>query len=425
MQALLSQILTAMSVEALSGTDESFDPFLAELTKGNDTQELHLRQDRYSIRTASQWTGPSLEDLLLSYEQVSIELNSTTDNPLVSDDGKMHHGGNFQAKSITSAVEKIRQACQPIGQILFAQCTELINPATNNGLPPNLVADEPSESWMFKGIDIMIAALQSELWFLSNPVGSHVQTAEMGNQALNSLGLISSRYTLSALEVLTQLSAAHLVAVCQALDLRGIHDVFLMILRPKFESSFNQSLGMYTQERRAQCDDPMEMKDPSELQLLLWDKLTTTLNWSSRVDSTTRFEHTVQSLQAAILDNLEPSLDMLQALKDWTKEFLKQMIDTHTVTKKQYSESTGIARKKLGKAGERMHCYVRNKLHIPFVDEEYLKASEWLPDKPNSYQSIGSMVTAAYESMRSGELYSLAIECLEDAEGGRKNELNR
>lgn len=443
MQALLSQILTAMSVEALSGTDESFNPFFAEvrphrgqtvsakniysflagskLTKGNDTQEFHLRQDRYSIRTASQWIGPSLEDLLLSYEQVSIELNSTTDNPLVSDDGKMHHGGNFQAKSITSAVEKTRQACQSIGQMLFAQCTELINPATNNGLPPNLVADEPSESWMFKGIDIMIAALQSELGFLSNPVGTHVQTAEMGNQALNSLGLISSRYTLSALEVLTQLSAAHLVAVCQALDLRGIQDAFLINLKPEFESSFNKSLGKYTQDRHGQCDDSMEL---SELQLVLWDKLTTILNWSSIMDSTTRFEHAVQSLQAVILDKLEPSLDMLQALKDWKKVSLKQMIYTHKVSKRQYSESTGVAKFFLGKAGERMYCHVRDELHIPFVDEEYLKSSEWLSDEPKSYQSIGSMVTAVYESMRSGELYSVAIECLKNVEGERNNESN-
>ncbi|KAF7922960.1 hypothetical protein EAE99_007151 [Botrytis elliptica] len=302
--------------EGLSGqtvSAKNIYSFLAgsKLTKRNDTQEFHLRQDRYSIRTASQWIGPSLEDLLLSYEQVSIELNSTTDNPLVSDDGKMHHGGNFQAKSITSAVEKTRQACQSIGQMLFAQCTELINPATNNGLPPTLVADEPSESWMFKGIDIMIAASQSELGFLSNPVGSHVQTAEMGNQALNSLGLISSRYTLSALEVLTQLSAAHLVAVCQALDLRGIQDLFFVNLRPKFESSFNRSLGKYTQESHGQCDDSMETKELFDLQLLLWNKLTKILNWSSIMDSTMRFEYVVQSLQAVVLDKLEPSLEML------------------------------------------------------------------------------------------------------------------
>lgn len=57
-----------------------------------------------------------------------------------------------------------------------------------------------------------------------------------------------------------------------------------------------------------------------------------------------------------------------------------------------------------------------------FVDEEYLKSSEWLPEKPDSYQSVGSMVTAVYESMRSGELYSVAIECLKDAEEEVRNE---
>ncbi|KAF7894595.1 uncharacterized protein EAF01_010045 [Botrytis porri] len=119
------------------------------------------------------------------------------------------------------------------------------------------------------------------------------------------------------------------------------------------------------------------------------------------MDSTTRFEHAVQSLQAVILDKLEPSLDMLQALKDWAKVFSKQMIYTHKVSKRQYSDSTGVAQFFLGTAGERMYCHVRNELHIPFVDEEYLEFSEWLPDTPNSYQSIGSMVTAVYESMRS------------------------
>lgn len=42
----------------------------------------------------------------------------------------------------------------------------------------------------------------------------------MGNQAINSLPLISSRYTLEEIQTLSELSAAHLVAYCQALDLR-------------------------------------------------------------------------------------------------------------------------------------------------------------------------------------------------------------
>ncbi|GAP84611.1 putative phenylalanine ammonia-lyase [Rosellinia necatrix] len=244
--AALSQVLTAMSVEALRGSDESFEPFIARvrphagqvdsarnikaflagsrLLNRHDNQDVAtLRQDRYSLRTASQWLGPVLEDFSLAHEQLTVELNSVTDNPLVdADTGRVFHGGNFQARAITSAVEKLRQGLQGIGRMLFAQCTELINPATSWGLPPNLCSDAAHDSFLFKGLDVVAAALTSELGFLANPVGSHVQTAEMGNQSLNSLALVSARYTLDAVDVLSQLASAHLLALCQALDLRSI-----------------------------------------------------------------------------------------------------------------------------------------------------------------------------------------------------------
>lgn len=244
--AALSEALTAMSVEALRGSDESFEPFIARIRphpgqidssrnilaflSGSQLLNRHdsnnvatLRQDRYSLRTASQWIGPVLEDFQLAHDQITIELNSVTDNPLIdAQTQRVFHGGNFQARAITSAVEKLRQGLQSLGRMLFSQCTELINPATNWGLPPNLCADDPADSYLFKGIDVVVAGLTSELGFLANPVGSHVQTAEMGNQALNSLALVSARYTLEAADVLSQICAAHLLALCQALDLRAL-----------------------------------------------------------------------------------------------------------------------------------------------------------------------------------------------------------
>ena len=244
--AALSQVLTAMSVEALRGSDESFDPFIArvrphmgqvdsarnikaflvgsQLLNRHDSKKVAtLRQDRYSLRTASQWIGPVLEDFALAYDQLTIELNSVTDNPLVDPETfRVLHGGNFQARAVTSAVEKLRQGLQSIGRMLFTQCTEMINPATSWGLPPNLCSDDPNDSFLFKGLDVVIAGLTSELGFLANPVGSHVQTAEMGNQSLNSLALVSARYTLEAVDVLSQIASAHLLALCQALDLRAI-----------------------------------------------------------------------------------------------------------------------------------------------------------------------------------------------------------
>ena len=150
-----------MGVEALCGTDESFAPFIAavrphsgqveaaqnissfldgsKLTVSHSASDHHsvddgsLRQDRYSIRTASQWLGPQLEDLNLAHEQLSTELNSTTDNPMIDPIGEqIYHGGNFQAMAVTSALEKTRRTLEIIGRMLFVQCTELINPALNN-----------------------------------------------------------------------------------------------------------------------------------------------------------------------------------------------------------------------------------------------------------------------------------------------------
>ncbi|KAI4258367.1 MAG: hypothetical protein L6R42_005140 [Xanthoria sp. 1 TBL-2021] len=164
--ALLSQLLTAMASEALLARAGNFDPFISEIRphrgqieasrnirnflrgsrlvqevstggKGNIGSARNLLyQDRYAIRTSPQWIGPQLEDLLLAHEQVTVELNSTTDNPLFDvPNQKTHHGGNFQAASITTAVEKARSSLQIIGKMLFAQSSELINPALNGGLP--------------------------------------------------------------------------------------------------------------------------------------------------------------------------------------------------------------------------------------------------------------------------------------------------
>lgn len=270
--SILSQALTAMSVEALQGTTESFDPFFDSVRPHPGQREAarnirrflsgsglaqdkdgsaagSLRQDRYSIRTAPQWLGPVLEDLELATRQVTIECNSVTDNPLMDIDPenlentRILHGGNFQARAITSAMEKTRLALQTIGRMIFAQCAEIIDPKMNYGLPPSLVCDEPSESFLFKPIDIAIAALQSELGFLSNPAGNHVQSAEMGNQSLNSLALISARYTHVALDVLSQLMSYHILVLCQALDLRAMHFKFLEGFKPTFDDLVSSNFG--------------------------------------------------------------------------------------------------------------------------------------------------------------------------------------
>ncbi|OBZ69631.1 Phenylalanine ammonia-lyase [Grifola frondosa] len=254
--ALLAQVCTAMGTEAMLGARGSFAPFIHAVARPHPGQvevasnidnlltgsqfavsveeEKHisddigeLRQDRYPLRASAQFLGPQVEDILAALESVTLECNSTTDNPLIdAETGEIHHGGNFQAMAVTNAMEKTRLALHHIGKLLFAQCTELMNPAMNRGLPPNLAATDPSLNYHTKGIDIHTAAYVGELGYLANPVSTHIQSAEMHNQAVNSLALISARATINSLEVLSLLTASYLYTLCQALDLRAMHNEF-------------------------------------------------------------------------------------------------------------------------------------------------------------------------------------------------------
>jgi phenylalanine ammonia-lyase len=127
--AVASQVLAAYAVEAIKGSREPFHTFLHDVSRPHRGQievasnirhilgtskiarvqheesdpEGQLRQDTYCIRGSPQWIGPSLEDLKLAQEQIDVELNSTTDNPIVDIDlNYIHHGANFMAMSITS-----------------------------------------------------------------------------------------------------------------------------------------------------------------------------------------------------------------------------------------------------------------------------------------------------------------------------------
>ena len=290
--AVLSQALTAMAVESLEGNAESFHPFIAQvrphqgqieasknilsflqgshLARGITTKDATpngfpstelpstksspspglpstgLAQDRYALRSAPQWIGPQLEDLLSSHHQITTELNSSADNPLIdTTTSAVYSGANFQAAAITSAMEKTRLSLQMLGRLLFAQSTELINPALNNGLPANLAADDPSTSFTMKGVDISMAAYMSELCFLASPVSPHVQAAEMHNQSINSLAFLSARMTHKAVEVLTLMGAACLFVGCQALDLRVMQVEFLAAVGDGVERVAGEVLGGY------------------------------------------------------------------------------------------------------------------------------------------------------------------------------------
>lgn len=432
--AATAQVLTAMAAEVLCAAATCFHPHFAELrphpgqtecaknlrsfiqgskliAENAHSDEFMARADRYAVRTAAQWIGPVLEDLQLAHSQISVEINSATDNPLIDESGKMLHGGNFQAKSVSSAMEKVRQACQSLGQMLFSQCTEVINPASNKGLAPNLVVDEPSQSGMFKGTDMLIAALQSELGFLANPVSSHVQFAEMGYQAINSLALISGRYTLTAIDVLTQLAAAHLVALCQALDLRALHIQFLYALAPKFKLLTRRCLSDCVEQIT-----PGSEGGGSEMAYELWVQLCEQMDRTTHLDSRARFESALDHLQSRLLREVPATQQNLETVQQWNQDCANEATLTYQTVRTRYL-ATPDATPVLGKAAKKLYLYVRRTLEIPFFGNDYLAHAEWDDSTSHTsrvkYRSMGGMISAVYEAMRNGALYSVVVDCFE------------
>ncbi|CAO1602106.1 hypothetical protein XANCAGTX0491_005737 [Xanthoria calcicola] len=436
---ILAQVLTAMALEALLGTVGDYDPFIAavrphrgQMESANTIRQFlkgstlapdfeHdkkvrqssglLYQDRYALRTASQWIGPQMEDLLLAHEQVSTELNSSTDNPLIDTEGqRTHHGGNFQAASITSAMEKTRLSLQMIGKLLFAQSSELINPMLNNGLPPNLAADEPSTSFTMKGIDIAMASYMSELAYLANPVSSHVQSAEMHNQAVNSLAFISTRYTLESAELVSLMSASYLYTVCQALDLRVLQKVFFQHLEPALYALDLTVLGEYFLPAAVE-----------ELHIKLWTHVQVTWVLTTNKDTQARATHIIDMALAILaeflLANPQGSLsEAAEMMQRWKSKAQSLLVETCTTTRAEFFTSQNTP-DYVGCASKRMYLFVRKTLGVPFNKglEDHPTPEEPTAADGSRKQTIGSWISIIFESLRNGQLHKPLMECLAEA----------
>ncbi|MCA9510099.1 MAG: aromatic amino acid lyase [Myxococcales bacterium] len=242
--------ITAVASDATRGNPAHFDARIG-IAKPHPGQQLAARwiredlapdpavastrpaparvQDRYSIRCAPQVVGVLLDALRFARELVETELCGANDNPLIDPDtGDALHGGNFYGGHVGFAMDALKAAVASVADLLDRQLVLLCTPETSGGLPENLVARTGPDRVVhhgFKAMQITASALTAEALKLTAPASAFSRSTESHNQDKVSMGSIAVRECLRILELTETVAAIALLAVVQAVDLRGAEAV--------------------------------------------------------------------------------------------------------------------------------------------------------------------------------------------------------
>lgn len=233
----ISDIASALTLEALRGIKDAFDPRthkirphkgqiitaenILNLTQDSTfvTSQGELRvQDAYSLRCIPQVHGASKDAIRYVEEQVLIEMNSVTDNPIVLENGEVISGGNFHGQPMALSFDFLGIAIAELANISERRLERLINNQLND-LPAFLVKNGGLNSG-FMITQYAAASLVSENKILAHPA-SVDSIPSSGNQEDHvSMGTIAARKSREILENTKRVLATELMAACQAIDFR-------------------------------------------------------------------------------------------------------------------------------------------------------------------------------------------------------------
>jgi phenylalanine ammonia-lyase len=240
----------ALVHQALAGKQEAFDPFihaekphrgqvdvaatmLAMLHGSHLARPLEaiadhdngseLIQDRYSLRCAAQFLGPIVEAANAARPRLEIEINSTSDNPLVDvDRQRICHGGNFLAQHVSTTLDALRAQLALLSKHVDVQIALLMAPEFSRGLPASLVGNPDRVTNMgLKGAQICGNSLMPLVTYHAAPLAQLFPThAEQFNQNINSMAYGSAYLTRQQLKLATSHLAVALLCAVQAVELR-------------------------------------------------------------------------------------------------------------------------------------------------------------------------------------------------------------
>lgn len=236
-----ADVVAAMSVEGLLGTDRAFAEDLMALRPQigqADSAANLLRlmadseivashreddprvQDAYSLRCTPQVHGAARDTLGFAVEVADRELRAAIDNPVVLPDGRIESNGNFHGIPLGFAADFLAIAMAEVGSVAERRMDRHLDETRSHGLPPFL-ADQPGvDSGMMIG-HYTAAALVAENRRLAAPASvDSLPTSAMQEDHV-SMGWGAVRKLRSLLANVTRILAIEAVVAARSCELRA------------------------------------------------------------------------------------------------------------------------------------------------------------------------------------------------------------
>ena len=188
----------------------------------------HQPQDSYSLRCVPQVHGAVRDAVEQAKRVFDIELNAVTDNPLVFPDAKAEHveqqvisAGHFHGMPLALAMSYVKAAIPVLASISERRLNKLLDPATNDGLPPFLIGNEDGTESGYMIVQYTAAAIVNDLASRAMPASVYSIPTSANAEDHVSMGANEARHVLAMADDLGKVLALELYTAAQALDFRS------------------------------------------------------------------------------------------------------------------------------------------------------------------------------------------------------------
>ncbi|RVU54731.1 histidine ammonia-lyase [Anaerosphaera multitolerans] len=233
----LADIAGALSMEAHRGIIDAFYEKLhiirphkgclatakniRELVEGSTyiTHTAQLRvQDPYSLRCMPQIHGANKDSIAYVKEKVEIEINSGTDNPIITPDGDVISGGNFHGEPMAQPFDLLGIGAAEIGNVSERRVERLVNSQLSDF--PAFLVKHPGVNSGFMITQYAAASLASENKILAHPASVDSIPSSENQEDFVSMATTAARKAREIVFNSRRIVATEIMAACQGIDFR-------------------------------------------------------------------------------------------------------------------------------------------------------------------------------------------------------------